>query len=148
MFNIGLLFDGLMVAALVGSTLVGLSSFLGGKLKTLKIAMIYSASFIILTALFHNLSLMIIVFLAHEFGRGLFMPIKFTLIHENVDSKQRATVISLFNMIRSLGGMVGLFVFGYLTEYFTIRTTWIIAGLSLFILLFFYYLWDKRTNTV
>ncbi|MCF6276296.1 MAG: MFS transporter [Candidatus Magasanikbacteria bacterium] len=148
MFSLSLLFIALMVSALIGSTLVGLSKKLGGKIRLLKMVILYGSLLVIFTALFQDLYIMIIVFLAHELCRGLFVPIKFALIHENAESKQRATVVSLFNMIRSLGGAVGLFVFGYLTVFFSIRTVWVIAGLSAFILLFFYYLWDKNKNTV
>lgn len=72
-------------------------------------------------------------FLLHEFGRGIFSPVKQNYINDRIESKTRATLLSLESMFSKLGAFIGLMLSGFLANNFGINTTWFFSGLILFI---------------
>ncbi len=70
-------------------------------------------------------------FLAHEVGRGAFEPIKNAYLHDNIPSKERATVVSFESIAHHFGGVVGLIASGLLAEHGSIQLAWIVSGASL-----------------
>lgn len=70
-------------------------------------------------------------FLLHEVGRGAFDPIKQAYLHDNIPSKERATVVSFESIAHHLGGIVGLLVSGLLAQHGSIELAWIVSGMSL-----------------
>lgn len=86
----------------------------------------------------------IFFFLAHEVGRGAFEPIKTAYLHDNIPSKERATVISFESIAHHLGGVVGLIASGLLAEYGSIQLAWIVSGVSLLLVATGF--WRKRSS--
>ncbi len=73
------------------------------------------------------------LFYAHELGRGAFGPIKTAYLHDNIPSKERATVVSFESISHHVGGAVGLVLSGALAEYGSIPLAWIVSGGTLLI---------------
>jgi MFS family permease len=74
------------------------------------------------------------LFCIHEIARGVFEPIKETYLHDNIPSKERATVISFGSIAHHLGGAVGLLVSGLIALNGSIQLAWICSGLSLVVI--------------
>lgn len=70
----------------------------------------------------------VVIFFAHEIGRGAFGPIKTAYLHDNIPSKERATVVSFESIAHHLGGAAGLVVSGALAEYVSIPIAWMVSG--------------------
>jgi sugar phosphate permease len=64
----------------------------------------------------------------------VFEPIKETYLHDNIPSKERATVISFGSIAHHLGGAVGLLVSGLIALNGSIQLAWICSGLSLVVI--------------
>lgn len=102
--------------------------------KAIIICQIIIGTGIGLTVSFSSLPLVIIFFLIHEAGRGMFGPIKDAYLHDNIPSKDRATLVSFESMYQHAGGALGLFVSGCIAKYFGIGPAWIVSGSILVIL--------------
>lgn len=73
----------------------------------------------------------ITIFLLHEVARGMFKPLKDVYLHDNIPSKERATIVSFESIAHHGGGMIGLLGSGLLAQYAGIPLTWAISGLLL-----------------
>ncbi|PKM89409.1 hypothetical protein CVU83_00105 [Candidatus Falkowbacteria bacterium HGW-Falkowbacteria-2] len=69
-------------------------------------------------------------FLLHEFGRGLFGPLKKAMINRRIDGQNRATMLSLDAMALSAGAFVGLIGGGWLGTH-SIALAWSGSGILL-----------------
>jgi MFS family permease len=67
----------------------------------------------------------------HEFGRGIFSPLKQSYVNNRLPSEQRATLLSLESMLVKFGALIGLIISGLLAQNFSIRWTWLFSGLFL-----------------
>lgn len=83
------------------------------------------------TAAFRIFPLSLTVFLAHEFFRGLFKPIKDAYLNDQLPSNERATVISFEAISHHIGGGLGLALSGIVALQNGIAFTWILFGLAL-----------------
>ncbi len=70
-------------------------------------------------------------FLFHEIARGMFKPLKDVYLHDNIPSKERATIVSFESIAHHGGGMIGLLASGLLAERAGIPITWSLSGLLL-----------------
>lgn len=93
------------------------------------------------TVVFTALPPALFMFLMHEAARGMVEPLKNTYLHDNVPSKERATVISFGSIAHHIGGAVGLVISGALAQYGSIGLTWAISGGALVVASLF--LWRK-----
>ena len=75
-----------------------------------------------------NVAIPISLFLLHEFGRGLYRPLKDAYLNANIASKERATLLSLEAMSFHIGGAVGLVVSGAVANTFGIVAAWVMSG--------------------
>jgi len=75
--------------------------------------------------------LVVLFFLIHEIGRGMWGPIDSALMNDYVPSKQRATVISFDSMISHGGSAIGLFASGLIANIYGIPISWIIGAVVL-----------------
>ena len=73
----------------------------------------------------------ITMFLLHEIARGIFKPLKDAYLHNNIPSRERATLISFESIAHHSGGMIGLLLSGLLAERAGIRVTWALFGTAL-----------------
>lgn len=124
---------------------ISLTSTLGGRfsknikryIKNDKIAIVLpqliTAAAIILCAKSSTLFLFTGTFMLHEFGRGIFSPLKQTYVNNRIPSAQRATLLSLESMLVRFGALTGLIISGLLAQNLSIRWTWLFSGLCLII---------------
>lgn len=70
-------------------------------------------------------------FLLHEIGRGMFMPIKTAYLHDNIPSRERATIGSFESIAQHVGGTAGLLVSGAVAQWGSISHAWTLSGLTL-----------------
>lgn len=72
--------------------------------------------------------LVVLFFLLHEIGRGMWGPIDSALMNDYVPSKQRATIISFDSMVSHGGSAIGLFASGLIANSYGIPASWIIGA--------------------
>jgi MFS family permease len=73
------------------------------------------------------------IFFLHEVARGAFVPIKDAYLHDNIPSKQRATIDSFESLAHHGGGMIGLLVIGFIALKAGIPWAWTVAGTVLIV---------------
>lgn len=89
---------------------------------------IITAAAIIICSQATTLNWLLIVFLLHNFGRGIISPLLQNFINNRLESATRATLLSLNSMFIKLGAFTGLIISGFIAEATSIRTTWLMAG--------------------
>ena len=77
--------------------------------------------------------LVVLFFLLHEIGRGMWGPIDSALMNDYVPSKQRATIISFDSMVSHGGSAIGLFASGLIANAYGIPLSWIVGAAVLLI---------------
>lgn len=101
--------------------------------KLLILPQLFTATAIIVISQVSGVFMVATFFLLHEFGRGVFTPIKQDYINNLIASERRATLLSLESMFVKLGAFVGLLISGFLADALGIINTWFISGLILFL---------------
>lgn len=101
--------------------------------KLLILPQLFTATAIIIISQVSGVFMVATFFLLHEFGRGVFTPIKQDYINNLIASERRATLLSLESMFVKLGAFVGLLISGFLADGLGIINTWFISGLILFL---------------
>lgn len=69
------------------------------------------------------------LFLLHEIPRGAYGPIKDAYLNDNINPRERATVISCQSTFSHLACLLGLFTSGLIANTYSISTAWIVSGL-------------------
>lgn len=130
---------------------ISLSVMLGGKLSkifsrwikkekdALVLSQLITALSIIGASLMGGVIPVMGLFLLHEVGRGMLVPLKQAYLNKRIPSKQRATILSFDSMILKLGSFVGLGVSGYLAKGYGISVTWFVSGCLLAIIVFVFF---------
>lgn len=77
---------------------------------------------------FFGFPLALSFFLLHEIGRGAWYPLRDMYLHNNIPSAQRASLASLASTSSHFGGMAGLLFSGFVAQYLSIRTAWILSA--------------------
>lgn len=110
------------------------------------IPQLLTAGALIVTSQVTGVTLVTSIFLLHEFGRGMFSPIKQNYINNQIESDKRATLLSLESMFTKLGCFIGLIISGFTASAFGINNTWLGSGIFLFlgIIIFFIILKKKK----
>lgn len=88
---------------------------------------------------FLQLPLFLSFFILHEFGRGVREPLVRAYINNQIDSKNRATVLSLQSMIVHLGAGIGLIFSGIIAKNFGFLSAWFINAVILIIVIIVFY---------
>lgn len=110
---------------------------------------LFTAVAIIITSQASSILFVGSAFLLHEFGRGMFTPVKQNYMNNRIESEQRATLLSLESMFTKLGAFIGLIISGFLASSFGINQTWLFSGLLLFIgIIIFFIILKKVTPNV
>jgi len=91
-------------------------------------ATLLRASMLALAAVAPSLAPAIVGFLLFEFGFGLTEPLMLGWMNAHAGSERRATVLSVRQMSFTLGGAVGLVVFGVVARDHGIPVVWLIAA--------------------
>ena len=128
----GWLWVGMSVAILAGSSAAKtvLTRFAGEDRALFYTQMLLGIS-LAGTVVFKVLPASLAVFMVHEFGRGLFKPIKDAYLNDQLPAKERATVVSFEAISHHLGGGLGLVLSGWTALAFGIPATWLMFGLVL-----------------
>lgn len=70
-------------------------------------------------------------FLIHEIGRGLWPLVFFNITNKYIDDHTRTTVNSIRSSLGTLGGAIGLPLFGFLSNYLSPTGVWLVAAMAL-----------------
>lgn len=142
---LGWVFSGITLSAYLG----GQFSWLWQKVfKSEAKAIVWSQAItsggVILAALSFGASSFMMFFLLHEFGRGLIQPLSRAYLNYRIESDKRATVLSFAAMISTFGSACGLLLSGGVAEAWSVRSAWILAGISLFLGVFLFLFFPKK----
>ncbi len=129
--GLGYIMAGNIVFMMVGSRLV--SSVLDGKYAEEKIIVVIQimmglafVATVLCTQLWG-----LVPFLAHQVFRGFWKPIKQAYLHDHIESKDRATIVSFESIAHHIAGAFGLLASGLIAKYLGMQITWILMGLVL-----------------
>ncbi len=126
---------------------IALANKTAGKIKqgtevTIYWSLLQSAITIFLLTFINNLPLILGLFIFHEVGRGLFSPLKKSLINQQITTHHlRATILSLESMLTKIGATLGLIISGYIGKNEGIIFSWKIFS-ALLILASLYFLFN------
>jgi len=98
--------------------------------KSLVICQVIAGLGILLTTLVPFLA-GIMIYMVHEIPRGMYGPLKKKYLHDNIPSKERATIASFESISPHLGGMAGLLLSGFLANTYSISLAWVTSGVVL-----------------
>lgn len=70
----------------------------------------------------------LVPFFAHQIFRGFWAPVKEAYLHDHINSKDRATVVSFESILYHIAGALGLFLSGVSAKYFGIQVTWLLMS--------------------
>lgn len=70
----------------------------------------------------------LLLFLAHEVGRGAWYPLRDIYLHDNIPSDHRATLASFTSTSNHVGGIVGLLLSGFVAQSVSIPVAWSVSG--------------------
>ena len=141
--TIGQWFLGNMFLLFMGATIAGclLVVFLTkkkiGELRIMAVSLIIAGLCGGLIYLFKNPVILVCLFLLHEFGRGIFMPVQKALVQAEIPSDKRATIGSFSAMCGKVGAAVGWMSAGVAGDYWQIPTIWLISSFVFFLCLLF-----------
>ncbi len=126
--NLGFMWWGIALALVLGAELAHAITGKHNDKWLLVLTQIAIGLCVALVPLSRNLTYAVSAFLLHEFGRGLYRPLKDAYLNATIPSKQRATLLSLDAMSFHIGGAVGLVVSGAIANTFGIATAWVLSG--------------------
>ncbi len=133
-FGLGLLWSGMALGLMLGAYLgPRFLEKIKNEKKSLLITQILVGVGIAGSTVWKLSPVAVTVFLLHEVARGMFKPLKDAYLHDNIPSRERATIISFESIAHHGGGMIGLLLSGMSAEYVGIRPTWIISGVALIV---------------
>lgn len=97
-----------------------------------KILMIYGAIeigvLILVASVVQSGWLILWAFWLHEIGRGVFNPAHKAYLHDNIPSKERATIGSFNSMITKAGAAIGWLGSGLISQWLEVSIIWSMAG--------------------
>lgn len=130
--QLGFIFVGISITSAGGGKFSKfLKQWLKNEKTTIVLPQLITAVAIIFCAKSGSLALFTGTFMLHEFGRGIFSPLKQSYVNNRLPSEQRATLLSLESMLVKFGALIGLIISGLLAQNFSIRWTWLFSGLFL-----------------
>lgn len=143
--QLGWLFVGISLSAAAGSRYSKKITHFFSEKSAIVIPQIITALAIIICSRANGFLIVITAFLIHEFGRGIFNPLKQSYINDRLKSESRATLLSLESMFAKLGALGGLLISGFLAEMLSIKFAWLFSGVFLFLgVLIFMFLNHKQ----
>lgn len=125
----GWVWMGIALSLMVGSWFApSILKMIVDERKTLIICQIVIALALIATAFAGSGFMAMVIFFVHEAARGCFDPIKDAYLHDNIPSRERATIESFESLAHHGGGMIGLLASGYCAFKLGIPWTWGLSG--------------------
>jgi len=128
----GLLFVFFSIATIIGNKIaIWIMKIFKNENLGLVVSHLIAGVGLIVASSFSNFYLVLIPFLIHEGGRGVYGPIKSKYLNEHIPSKQRATIISFDAMCFKVGSVFGLLAMGFITKNISISFAWLLSGVIL-----------------
>ncbi|MFA7193938.1 MAG: MFS transporter [Candidatus Paceibacterota bacterium] len=126
--ELGFVFVGIPLSLMLGAFFVPrLLKFIPNEKLALSFSQIGIGLMVVVTSLI-GFPASLVMFFAHEVFRGMFNPLKDAYLHDQIPSKERATIESFDSMFHHFGGAVGLLVSGFLAVRLGIHWTWFSFG--------------------
>lgn len=129
--GLGFVWAGMAATLMVGAKLVPILLRHTSERRALLLCHTLTALCLMGAAASNAFSPALVLFLAHELGRGAFQPIKEAYLHDAIPKKERATISSFESVSHHLGGAVGLVASGLLAQYGSIPLAWMLSGMML-----------------
>lgn len=126
--QLGLVFVGISLSSALGSRFSKKIARLFNEKSAIIIPQMITALAIIICSKANGFTIVTSAFLVHEFGRGVFSPLKQNYVNDRLQSESRATLLSLESMFAKLGALAGLLVSGLLAEMISIKLAWLFSG--------------------
>ncbi|MEI6835694.1 MAG: MFS transporter [Candidatus Falkowbacteria bacterium] len=147
--ELGFLFAGIsLISALGGLFSKNLKTWFKNEKLLIFSSQLITALAIIACSCLNGLFLVMSTFLLHEFGRGIFSPLKQSYVNNYIESKNRATILSLESMFSKSGAFIGLMASGLIAEALSIRLTWLFSGIFLSVGIIIFMFNSKKPLTV
>lgn len=127
--QLGLLFAGISVSVAAGSKLSKHFTRFSNEKSAIIIPQLITAIAIIICSRVSGFTIMISAFLLHEFGRGIFSPLKQDYVNDRLRSESRATLLSLESMFAKCGALAGLLISGLVAQLLSIKSAWLMSGI-------------------
>jgi MFS family permease len=144
--QLGFVFIGISLTSAVGGKFSkNINKYIKNDQIAIVLPQLITAAAIIMCARSNTLFLFTGTFMLHEFGRGIFSPLKQTYMNNRIPSDKRATLLSLESMLVKVGALIGLIISGLLAQNVSIRWTWLFSGLFLVAGVVFF-IWPKRNK--
>jgi MFS family permease len=143
--QLGMLFVGISLSTAAGSRFSKKITRLFNEKSAIIIPQIITALAIILCSRASGFTVVISAFLIHEFGRGIFNPLKQSYVNNRLRSESRATLLSLESMFAKLGALGGLLVSGLVAEMMSIKSAWLFSGVFLLLGVWLFMLIGPKT---
>ena len=135
----GYIFVGIIVFSILGNEAITMLAKKNINHRLLKfITLIIIGLGCVGAAIWQPLIWTLFFYLCHEMGRGMLDVYYDAQLHQQIDSQQRATIDSFVSMMRTGGACLGLLFFGWLANQTTIRFSWLVSGLLLCGISFFF----------
>ena len=126
---LGYIWAGIMLGLIAGAQVAPyLLRRIVDERKALYICQIIAGVTFVAAAVSGTLVGSLVLFFIYEAARGAFDPIKDAYLHDNIPSKERATIDSFESLAHHGGGAIGLLVSGALALWLGIPWTWSILG--------------------
>ncbi len=126
--QLGFLFIGISLSVALGSRFSKIINKYFSEKSAIIIPQVITAFAIIVCSQVVGFTIVISAFLIHEFGRGIFNPLKQSYVNNRLKSESRATLLSLESMFAKLGALGGLLVSGFMAEMLSIKSAWLFSG--------------------
>jgi len=115
---------------------------------TLKIVYLILSVSIIIGVLIGNFISVLIAFIIFEIGLGIVQPLEKVLTNNFIEDSNRASLLSFDSMIQKIFNFGSLIIMGIISEYYSIKITWLVSSFMMVLIYYQINLIEKNlTNT-
>lgn len=128
-FHLGWIFVGIRICMFIASYFsVWFLRIFKNEKQAIILSQVITATGILFAAKSELFLIVLLSFLTHEFGRGIYQPLKKSYIHHRIPSEKRNTIVSFDSMVSKFGAFLGLIISGYIAKNYSISAAWIFSG--------------------
>jgi hypothetical protein len=131
------------IIGLLSTQIFGIEKMLGEKLSFLLVTLIYSFTFILLGMI--NMPVMVLFVILLYFTRDYKNALIENYIHRHVNSSQRATILSIKNLMLSIASTIYVLVGGVMLDLLSINTMLILLGFTTLVTVLPCIVWRYKT---
>lgn len=142
----GIIMGGTFLVGMIGNMLATFLTRIMKKRYALvaMIGQIIKGGTLIILALLVHPIVAIFTFWMTYFATGLGNSPQATLVNEEIPDEQRSSMLSIFSLMSYFGAIAGSVVLGYVAQYYSISTAWLIAGVLVLLSVIFYLRADRE----